>query len=169
MQSAAPKFFRSDADFPIFRGLCRARMPAGVWKRVAGAGRRGAGAGRQVGWCGQKEVARCGEGWGGFRTVGGWMVRRGLSCCDSGTLDALPGAFCRTSGFRVPANGSGPGGALRATQRVIWKSCPHALSLRPEPFVEPCIAERDISTTVGGASLRVPSGSMSTGSAASSD
>lgn len=61
------------------------------------------------------------------------------------------------------------GGALRAARRAIWKSCPHALSLRPEPFVEPCIAERDISTTVGGASSRVPSGFMSTGSAASSD
>ncbi len=97
------------------------------------------------------------------------VVCRGLFCLDSGARDALSGAFGCTPGFRVPANVSGPGGTLRATQRVIWKSCPHALSLRPEPFVEPCIAERDISTTVGGASLRVPSGSMSTGSAASSD
>lgn len=162
-------FFVRTLIFRYFGGCAGRGCRPVCGKRVAGAGRRGAGAGRQVGWCGQKEVARCGEGWGGFRTVGGWMVRRGLSCCDSGTLDALPGAFCRTSGFRVPANVSGPGGTLRATQRVIWKSCPHALSLRPEPFVEPCIAERDISTTVGGASLRVPSGSMSTGSAASSD
>lgn len=169
MQSAAPKFFCSGADFPTFRGRKEFGCRPARAKRVAGAGRRARmridGGDRR----GQKKVARCGEGWGGFRTVGGWMVRRGLSCCDSGTLDALPGAFCRTSVFRVPANGSGTGGALRATQRVIWKSCPHALSLRPEPFVEPCIAERDISTTVGGASLRVPSGSMSTGSAASSD
>ena len=86
------------------------------------------------------------------------VVCRGLFCLDSGARDALSGAFGCTPGFRVPANVSGPGGTLRATQRVIWKSCPHALSLRPEPFVEPCIAERDISTTVGGASLRVPSG-----------
>lgn len=160
-------FFVRTLIFRYFGGCAGRGCRPVCGKRVAGAGRRGAGAGRQVGWCGQKEVARCGEG--GLRTVGGWMVRRGLSCCDSGTLDALPGAFCRTSGFRVPANVSGPGGTLRATQRVIWKSCPHALSLRPEPFVEPCIAERDISTTVGGASSRVPSGFMSTGSAASSD
>lgn len=135
-------------------------------KRVAGAGRRGAGAGRQVGWCGQKEVAGAARGAYG-RSEG--VVCRGLFCLDSGARDALSGAFGCTPGFRVPANVSGPGGTLRATQRVIWKSCPHALSLRPEPFVEPCIAERDISTTVGGASSRVPSGFMSTGSAASSD
>lgn len=167
MQSAAPKFFRSDADFPIFRGLCRARMPAGVWKTGC---RRG------------QKRRRCGAAGGLVRTEGSGPVRRGgaygrsegvvcrgLFCLDSGARDALSGAFGCTPGFRVPANVSGPGGTLRATQRVIWKSCPHALSLRPEPFVEPCIAERDISTTVGGASLRVPSGFMSTGSAASSD
>lgn len=159
-------FFVRTLIFRYFGGCAGRGCRPVCGKRVAGAGRRGAGAGRQVGWCGQKEVARCGEG--GLRTVGGGGMS-GLFCLDSGARDALSGAFGCTPGFRVPANVSGPGGTLRATQRVIWKSCPHALSLRPEPFVEPCIAERDISTTVGGASLRVPSGSMSTGSAASSD
>lgn len=154
----------------IFRhfGCCAGRGCRPVCaKWVAGAGGRARmridGGDRR----GQKKVARCGEG--GLRTVGGSMERRVLFCSDSGARGGMFSAFCCTSGFRVPANGSGPGGALRAVRRVIWKSCPHALSLRPEPFVEPCIAERDISTTVGGASLRVPSGSMSTGSAASSD
>ena len=159
-------FFVRTLIFRYFGGCAGRGCRPVCGKRVAGAGRRGAGAGRQVGWCGQKEVARCGEG-GYGRSEG--VVCRGLFCLDSGARDALSGAFGCTPGFRVPANVSGPGGTLRATQRVIWKSCPHALSLRPEPFVEPCIAERDISTTVGGASLRVPSGSMSTGSAASSD
>lgn len=159
-------FFVRTLIFRYFGGCAGRGCRPVCGKRVAGAGRRGAGAGRQVGWCGQKEVARCGEGAYG-RSEG--VVCRDLFCLDSGARDALSGAFGCTPGFRVPANVSGPGGTLRATQRVIWKSCPHALSLRPEPFVEPCIAERDISTTVGGASLRVPSGSMSTGSAASSD
>ncbi len=159
-------FFVRTLIFRYFGGCAGRGCRPVCGKRVAGAGRRGAGAGRQVGWCGQKEVARCGEGAYG-RSEG--VVCRGLFCLDSGARDALSGAFGCTPGFRVPANVSGPGGTLRATQRVIWKSCPHSLSLRPEPFVEPCIAERDISTTVGGASLRVPSGSMSTGSAASSD
>ena len=160
-------FFVRTLIFRYFGGCAGRGCRPVCGKRVAGAGRRGAGAGRQVGWCGQKEVARCGEGGAYGRSEG--VVCRGLFCLDSGARDALSGAFGCTPGFRVPANVSGPGGTLRATQRVIWKSCPHALSLRPEPFVEPCIAERDISTTVGGASLRVPSGSMSTGSAASSD
>lgn len=166
MQSAAPKFSRSDADFPIFRGLCRARMPAGVWKTGCRRGQKRRRCGAAGGLVRTEGSGRCGEG--GLRTVGGGGMS-GLFCLDSGARDALSGAFGCTPGFRVPANVSGPGGTLRATQRVIWKSCPHALSLRPEPFVEPCIAERDISTTVGGASSRVPSGFMSTGSAASSD
>lgn len=159
-------FFVRTLIFRYFGGCAGRGCRPVCGKRVAGAGRRGAGAGRQVGWCGQKEVAGAARGAYG-RSEG--VVCRGLFCLDSGARDALSGAFGCTPGFRVPANVSGPGGTLRATQRVIWKSCPHALSLRPEPFVEPCIAERDISTTVGGASLRVPSGSMSTGSAASSD
>ena len=62
MQSAAPKFFRSDADFPIFRGLCRARMPAGVWKTGC---RRG------------QKRRRCGAAGGLVRTEGSGPVRRG--------------------------------------------------------------------------------------------
>ncbi len=166
MQSAAPKFFRSGADFPTFRGRKEFGCRPARAKRVAGAGRRARmridGGDRR----GQKKVARCGEG--GLRTVGGGGMS-GPLLPRFGCAGCSVRCFWLQPGFRVPANVSGPGGTLRATQRVIWKSCPHALSLRPEPFVEPCIAERDISTTVGGASLRVPSGSMSTGSAASSD
>lgn len=159
-------FFVRTLIFRYFGGCAGRGCRPVCGKRVAGAGRRGAGAGRQVGWCGQKEVARCGEG--GLRTVGGGGMS-GPLLPRFGCAGCSVRCFWLQPGFRVPANVSGPGGTLRATQRVIWKSCPHALSLRPEPFVEPCIAERDISTTVGGASLRVPSGSMSTGSAASSD
>ncbi len=159
-------FFVRTLIFRYFGGCAGRGCRPVCGKRVAGAGRRGAGAGRQVGWCGQKEVARCGEG--GLRTVGGGGMS-GPLLPRFGCAGCSVRCFWLHAGFRVPANVSGPGGTLRATQRVIWKSCPHALSLRPEPFVEPCIAERDISTTVGGASLRVPSGSMSTGSAASSD
>lgn len=109
MQSAAPKFFRSDADFPTFRRRKEFGCRPARAKRVAGAGGRARmridGGDRS----GQKKVARCGEGWGGFRTVGGSMERRVLFCSDSGARDGMFGAFGCTSGFRVPANGSGPG------------------------------------------------------------
>lgn len=159
-------FFVRTLIFRYFGGCAGRGCRPVCGKRVAGAGRRGAGAGRQVGWCGQKEVARCGEG--GLRTVGGGgmsgplLPRFGCAGCSVRCFWLHARLPCACKRLRA-------GGTLRATQRVIWKSCPHALSLRPEPFVEPCIAERDISTTVGGVSLRVPSGSMSTGSAASSD
>lgn len=161
-------FFVRTLIFRYFGGCAGRGYRPVCAKRVAGAGGRARmridGGDRR----GQKKVARCGEGGltDGRRVDGAsghFLLRFGCSGCSVRCFLS----HVRLSGACKRLRGGG--GALRVRRRAIWKSCPHALSLRPEPFVEPCIAERDISTTVGGASSRVPSGFMSTGSAASSD
>lgn len=107
MQSAAPKFFRSDADFPIFRGLCRARIPAGVRETGCRRGRKGEDADRWRGPARAEESGPVRRGGAYGRSKG--VVCRGFFCLRSGARGGQFGAFGCTPGFRVPANGSGPG------------------------------------------------------------
>lgn len=137
MQS--PDFFVFQADFPAFRPL---NDICGRWR-----GGPGARAGHR--WDGMPpRTGRPGRSCGGHVRGGAlpvrsvWAARNGFSLPPFGR--AGWSARCFLSRIRLLDACKRPrrGGALRTRPAAIWKSRLHALSLQPNPFVEPVMYRR---------------------------